>query len=154
MISTARTLKGFRRRSIPDVALVELDVVFSEQATEFVLERFLAVVLLLVLNVFLKPAHMRRTERKSAVAILPIELLQVRELFLDPNGGAPLHLLNEIRRGHRLRKTAEKVYVVLDSSRFNAGRIEIIADLCEPLVHYLSTRRILQERLSFLRRKD
>jgi hypothetical protein len=51
---SARTLKGFCRTLIPEVALIELNAVFPEEAPELVLERFFAMVLILVPNVFLQ----------------------------------------------------------------------------------------------------
>jgi hypothetical protein len=49
----ARTLKGFCRTLIPNVALIELNAVFPEETPKLVLKRFLAMVLVLVPNVLL-----------------------------------------------------------------------------------------------------
>jgi hypothetical protein len=51
---SARTLKRFCRTLIPNVALIELNVIFPEETSELVLERFFTMVLVLVPNVFLQ----------------------------------------------------------------------------------------------------
>src|SRR5258708_2568805 len=50
----ARTLKGFCRTLIPNVALIELNAVFPEETAELVLERLFTMVLVLVPNIFLQ----------------------------------------------------------------------------------------------------
>src|SRR5260370_2722301 len=96
-----RTLKGFCRTSIPNVAFIEVNSVLPEQAPELVLERFFPMVLLLIPNVFLQSVEMRRAHRECAVASLPIECLQFLELLLYPRRRRPLELLDEIGRRQR-----------------------------------------------------
>ena len=80
----AEGVTHYRVGSIPHIPFIDLDAIFSAEATKFVLKRFVSVVLLLVEDVFFERLEMRGAHGKCTVALLPVEIGKFWILFFDP----------------------------------------------------------------------
>src|SRR5262249_23662525 len=107
-----------RIASIPHVPLVVFDLIFLQQAPEFVLIRFAAIMFFLVLDVALERRKVRRADRERAVPVLPVKCRQRGELIFDPNGRTLFEFLDEGRDIHRLRQAAGNMDMIVDAADF------------------------------------
>src|SRR5690348_10329081 len=80
-----------RKKSFPDVPLVVRDAVLLEEADEFFLKRNMAVVYLLLSNVFHHRSCIRPADAEGAVAGLPGETVATG-LLAGPPGGIGLRM--------------------------------------------------------------
>src|SRR5439155_931909 len=70
--------------SIPHISLVPFDAMTAEELAKLVLECHLAMMLFLIRDVPFDDRHVRLADGERAVPALPIEVLQVGRLILDP----------------------------------------------------------------------
>jgi hypothetical protein len=68
----------------PNVLRIILHAVASREFDQFVLERHLLMVLLLLSNVLDDGRNLRFADGKSAVAVLPVEVVVIEVLRIDP----------------------------------------------------------------------
>jgi hypothetical protein len=76
--------------SIPNIPFVVFDPVFLQKPAKFGFIIFLPVMLLLIGDVFDDRLILGLTDRKGAVAFLPVKITEFRVLFLDPARTAAL----------------------------------------------------------------
>ena len=77
---------GGDHSSIPSIPLIQFHTILLAQSTKFILERFVLVMLFLILNVAIQWIDVRRTHRERSVAILPIKVAQRLIALLRPFG--------------------------------------------------------------------
>ena len=90
---SSRILMGFTNL-IPNMALVIIDGVPLQKRSVFVLKRHQLVMLLLTFNVPNDLIQMRLTDRKRAIAALPVKFRKARRRLLDPRGRGSFDLFN------------------------------------------------------------
>src|SRR5690348_14680801 len=100
-----------RKKSFPDVPLVVRDAVLFEEADEFFLKRNMAVVYLLLSNVFHHRSCIRLADAEGAVAGLPGETLATGFLAGPPRG-IGFDDAHRFRDGHAGRQPKQHVNVV------------------------------------------
>ena len=91
-----------RRSLIPQMPLVERDVVLSQKRPELILKRRLAVVFLLAGDVACDFLEFGIAGGERAIAVLPGEPGEFRKGFVYPPGGVRLDRLQGFRDGDSL----------------------------------------------------
>lgn len=94
------------------------------------------------------------TNRKCAVALLPVKVGKLWILCFDPFGGISLEVADQICDIDSLAQSAEKVHVVLGASDDQRGRVKILADTRQVAVGALAKRLVLEKRSPVFGGKD
>src|SRR6185503_19708349 len=117
-VGTKRVPKG-RLNSIPQILLVDFDPVLLQQRQEFLLERFIAMMLLLLADVANERVQLRHAHVERPIFFLPLEKSVFGEDVVNPLGGTALDQLGSLcdRQGGRKRK--EQVNRIFDSTDFD-----------------------------------
>src|SRR5208283_3658682 len=105
--------------------LVVLDSAVAEEGREFLLERLLSMVYLLILDVPLHHGNLRRAYAERPIALLP------REIRPHPMGGATFELLNSRGEGNLWRQRDEQVDVIRGAAGCNEAEALALCDAVE-----------------------
>jgi hypothetical protein len=125
-------------------------VTFEEQA-ELLLEGPFAMVLLLVGDIRFNLLDCRRTDGESAVARLPLKIVQVRPLSFDPFRRRLLDFLQQVGHRHCAGEMAKDMDVVFNCVDLQRWTTEIIERPNEVTIESLTKRRIFEKRSAVLR---
>ena len=117
------------KQLVPNETLVVFDSVSRQQFSEFVLKRFLAVMLFLIRNIVCDSSDIRVRDRERAVIPTPRKSAAEQLIFIDPVGRAALEELNSFLDGPIRRQVDQSVSMV---------RIEVVDHHVDPFL-----RRIL-----------
>src|SRR5712692_2829300 len=115
--SPRRVLKAQINASVPHIAFVEFDAVFTQKIAILLLKTTVAMVLFLALHVFENGVKLTWAHRERAITALPEELSIFRVQPLDPFRGSFLH-----RFDHRSLR---------DSSGKGRNNMEMISDTAD-----------------------
>ena len=118
---------------------------FSANRAKFVLEGHSSVMLALLLNVPNHRLDIRLTYGKRAVAVLPMERVQVRRSLLDPLRRFPLQNLDQFRDCYSTGEAAQHMHVIdpaADASRWTINFLGMISQHAE---HFFSDRFISEK---------
>jgi hypothetical protein len=149
-----RTPKAFHNQLFPDVFLVVIDAVFSQQPKKLMLKRFRAMMLFLIPNALFQAIQVRRTHRERSVSTLPLKCVKVWGLGLQPFGRIAFEFANQLGRRARLAELAKNVDVVLDTAHEQGRRVLLAAGANEIPVEAGSDFFVPQERFSVAGRED
>src|SRR5262249_34639846 len=118
VVNKSTSPEGAKHSLIPHIPFIKFHAMPFEQRPQFVLERHLAMALLLLLNVFLHRPNIRLADRERGVTGLPTELLIERPVRFHRFRTSLLHFLNELLQRIILRQCEERVNVVLHASNY------------------------------------
>ena len=107
--------------SIPDITFIELNTVFIQQASVFLLKGDLAMMLSLLGDILLQSGAVGGTHREDSITALPMKIGISHRLGLQPFRGARFDLLNQIGRRTGARVNQKQMNVVGNRARPDQG---------------------------------
>src|SRR5262245_2236358 len=140
--------------SVPHIPLFELHRVFPEQPSQFVLKRLPPMMLRLTLDVSREGLDVRRTDGKSAVSILPMEIAERWITIVQHARRRFLHIPHQIGDRRLPAETAKDVNMILDAANDEAGAIHVVERGREVSMHILLQFLAFQPREPILGRED
>lgn len=140
--------------SIPNVTLVDLDVVFLTNASILVLERHVRVVFHLIANVRVDRRHQRMADGKRAISRLPGKDRGSILVMLGPLRSLSLHLLDQLRNRDRSRKPQQQVHVVIIPTDRCTYAIRLFHLVGEHAEHFRTEGILLQKWSPIFGRED
>lgn len=100
--------------SIPDIPLIEGDLVSFQKSPVFLLERFFSMMFLLVCDVSTDTGHVGFGNRKRSITCLPSKSGELTALRFDPFGGRFFDILDGGTNGDGAGQFKEDMNVVFD----------------------------------------
>lgn len=151
------TTRGLKARptppSIPQIPLVALNPILLQKRPQLILERPLAMMRNLSIDVVHQCLQIRRPDRKGAVSSLPGKFRQRLRLRLEPLGRRGFQPLHQLRDIHRPRHSNGKVNVVRCTADPITLALRIAGHSCEIRVE-LCPNRVIENGLAPLRTED
>src|ERR1051326_4029585 len=135
--------------SIPNISLVKLDVVFSQQRPQLMLERHFAMMLFLRRNVLLHLLEVRLTHRKICVTPLPLEGVKIPMLFLAPKTRDPFQLLYPIGLRDCAPEAAQQMHVIFGTANDDRRTVQFIGNPAEIRVQIFTSLLLAKPRPAF-----
>ena len=126
-------------------SMFKLDVVSFQNSDVLFLERSFAMMVFLIPDVFLDDAHLRITDRKSSVALLPFEMCAEQSFFVHPCRRTPFDLLDHVGYGDRRWKMGKNMDVIGNASDLNHVTVFLTNDstdvFVQPILAFVGDER-------------
>jgi hypothetical protein len=117
-------------RSIPDISLVEFDLVPEEELSKFVLKRDLAVMVFLRLDVSNDIRDARLADREGGVTGLPAELGDSGSFGLHPFRTPLLDLFDDLLQGMIPGQREQRMHMVLGPANDQSRAVPFTEEPC------------------------
>jgi hypothetical protein len=150
----ANATNSERVPSVPQITLVERNLVTPQKLPQFILKRYFPVVLFLIRDVFFRHSDLRLGDGENGITVLPREFPHRRTLRLNLFRRRAFNLHNHVRLRTRPAKDAKQMNMVLRATDHDRQTIKPVKGAAQVTVHFFAQPPILKKRLPILGGKD